>query len=128
MSYCWDNQLAWSLPVLALKIPCPRKPLVLGKLGLFVTLVIKQVPTRGTWGSVPTRGTWGSVLLGNAGRLHRTHVLPGRGVGGSWDIDSPTPSIRHCLKAAPEGSEVTTGTLGRTGTSPKQIWVPDGEA
>lgn len=119
MSYCWDNQLAWSLPVLALKFLCPRKPLVLGKLGLFVILVIKQVPTR---------GTWGSVLLGNAGRLHRTHVLPGRGVGGSWDIDSPTPSIRHWLKAAPEGSEVTTGTLGRTGTSPKQISAPDGEA
>lgn len=72
MSYCWDSQLPWSLPVSALKTLCPRKPLVLGQLGQFVTLVIKQVPTR---------GTWGSVLLGNPGRLHRTHVLPGQGVG-----------------------------------------------
>lgn len=50
MSYCWDNQLPWSLPVSALKTLCPRKPLVLGQLEQFVTLVIKQVPSRGTWG------------------------------------------------------------------------------
>lgn len=72
------------LPVSGLQILCPGGPLVLGKLGWLVTLVIKQVPAIDNWAQC-RRGTLGDYvthmvsvthLRGNGAVVLSPHLPP----------------------------------------------------
>lgn len=85
------------MPVSELQILCPGEPLVLGKLGWLVTLVIKQVPAIGNGGSVPQ---------GSTRRLRNAHGQrhPPKGQW-SYGIEPAPPSISHLSRVSLKGPE-----------------------